>query len=72
MPLQRIAEKLVLDIIREFQPINIYQLMKKLKCPYSSVHSVVQDLKNKELVTLEEKYMKKVVLIRIKEQKDEI
>ena len=68
MPLQRIAEKLVLDVIREFQPINIYQLGKKLKCPYSSVYSVVQDLKDKGFVTLEEKYMKKVVLIRIKEQ----
>ena len=68
---EKIAEKLVLDTIKEFQPINIYQLKNKIKCPYSSVHSMVQYLKDKGLVTLEEKYMKKVVLIRIKEKEDE-
>ena len=67
---EKIAEKLVLDTIKKFQPINIYQLKKKLKCPYSSVHKMVRELKDKELITLEEKFMKKVVLIRIKEQEN--
>ena len=61
-------KKDALEIIKEFQPINIYQLKKHLRnVAYSTAWNLVKDLERDNKITVEEKRMKIIKLIRIKE-----
>ena len=66
-----ISEKLALNVIKKFQPITIWRLSKEMGISYSSSFRLVQEMKRKDLITIEKKTTKVVNLIKIKEQKNE-
>ena len=61
-------KKDALEIIEKYQPINIYQLKKHLRnVAYSTTWNLVKELEKDNKITVEEKRMKIIKLIRIKE-----
>lgn len=59
-----------LSVIKEYQPISVYQLMKKLKIAYSTTWNLVKELEKADKIVTCMKKMRPVKLIRIKEEKD--
>ena len=60
-------EKEALELIKEFQPISIYQLHRKLKLAYSTVWKLVRELEKDDKITTEIKNIRPIKLITIKE-----
>ncbi len=68
-----ISEKLALNTIRKFQPLTIWELSKRMEISYSSTFRLTQEMKRKDLITIEKKPSKiQSNIIKIKEQKDDI
>jgi len=66
-----ISEKLALNTIRNFQPLTIWELSKKMEISYSSTFRLVKEMKRRDLITIERKPLKiKSNIIRIKEQEN--
>jgi len=55
-----------LNLIEKYQPISIYQLHKKLKMAYSTVWNLVKQLEKDDKITVEEKRIRIIKLLRIK------
>ncbi|GAG80603.1 unnamed protein product [marine sediment metagenome] len=67
-----ISEKLALNTIRKFQPLSIWELSKRMEISYSSAFRLIQEMKRKDLITIEKKPVKiKSNMIRIKEEENE-
>ncbi len=67
-----ISEKLALKTIKEFQPLTIWELSKRMEISYSSAFRLIQEMKRKDIITIEKKPVKiKSNMIRIKEQENE-
>ena len=60
-----------LRLIKEYQPISVYQLMKKLNVAYSTTWNLVEELKKDDKVVTYFKKTREVKLIRIKERKND-
>ena len=60
-----------LKLIKEYQPISVYQLMKKLKIAYSTTWNLVEELKKDDKIMTYFKKTRTVKLIKIKEQENE-
>lgn len=59
-----------LEIIKQYQPISVYQLCKKLKIAYSTTWNLVEELKKDDKVITYFKKTRSVKLIKIKELKN--
>ena len=67
-----ISEKLALNTIRKFQPLTIWELSKRMEISYSSAFRLTQEMKRKDIITVEKKPTKiQSNMIRIKEQENE-
>ena len=65
-----ISEKLALNTIRKFQPLTIWEMSKRMEISYSSAFRLIQEMKRKDLITVEKKPTKiQSNMIKIKEQK---
>ena len=62
-------EKEALELIKQFQPISIYQLHRKLNLAYSTVWKLVVELEKDDKITTEIKNIRPIKLIRIKNEK---
>jgi len=60
-----------LKLIKEYQPISVYQLMKKLKIAYSTTWNLVEELKKDDKIMTYFKKTRTVKLIKIKDQENE-
>ncbi len=68
-----ISEKLALNTIRKFQTLTIWELSKRMEISYYSTFRLTQEMKRKDLITIEKKPSKiQSNIIKIKEQKDDI
>ena len=63
-------EKEALEIIKQYQPISIYQLHRKLKVAYSTTWKLVTELEKDDKIFTEIKKIRPIKLIRIKEQEN--
>jgi len=67
-----ISEKLAINTIRKSQPLSIWELSKRMDISYSSAYRLVQEMKRKELITIEKKPVKiKSNMIRVNEKVEE-
>jgi len=56
-----------LRVIEQFQPISVYQLMKKLKIAYSTTWNLVRELEKDDKIITYLKKTRPIKLIKIKE-----
>ena len=63
-------KKEALEFIKEYQPISVYQLMKKLNIAYSTTWNLVEELRKDDKITTDIKKTRSVKLIKIKEQEN--
>lgn len=60
-----------LRVIKEYQPLSVYQLTKKLKIAYSTTWNLVEELKKDDKIITYFKKTRTVKLVKIKEQENE-
>lgn len=71
MPKAKIEDQAMLLIIKENQPISIYKLAKKLNMSYSAIYNKIVKLERDNKVVTEKKPKGYIVLVRVKEEKNE-
>jgi len=59
-----------LKVIKQFQPISVYQLMKKLKIAYSTTWNLVKELEKDDKIVTYFKKVRPIKLIKIKEKEN--
>lgn len=58
-----------IEVIKQYQPISVYQLHKKLKIAYSTAWNLVEELKKDDKIVTYFKKVRPVKLIEIKKKK---
>lgn len=62
-----IDEKLALNIIKQSQPLSIWEISKRMQISYSSTYRLVKKMERKGLITIEKKYTRRETnLVKIK------